>query len=91
MIQTVTTTIPTYWVGISSHTALIINKIRLINSSFLCHGVPHYVHIQQSGPYEPNSNLLSWRESLAEVVEIGVDDEGPLNMHFLDHEFMMSR
>ncbi|KAL5225029.1 hypothetical protein ABZP36_011668 [Zizania latifolia] len=28
------------------------------------------------GPYEHHSNLLSWRQSLAEVVEIGVDGEG---------------
>ncbi|KAL6642360.1 hypothetical protein ACP70R_020541 [Stipagrostis hirtigluma subsp. patula] len=28
------------------------------------------------GPYEHHSNLLSWRRSLAEVVEIGVDGEG---------------
>ncbi|KQJ91939.1 hypothetical protein BRADI_4g40700v3 [Brachypodium distachyon] len=28
------------------------------------------------GPYEHHSNLLSWRQSLAEVVEIGVDEDG---------------
>ncbi|KAG0520401.1 hypothetical protein BDA96_08G070900 [Sorghum bicolor] len=28
------------------------------------------------GPYEHHSNLLSWRRSLAEVVEIGVDEDG---------------
>ena len=28
------------------------------------------------GPYEHHSNLLSWRRSLAEVVEIGVDSDG---------------
>ncbi|CAN6330784.1 unnamed protein product [Urochloa humidicola] len=28
------------------------------------------------GPYEHHSNLLSWRQSLAEVVEIGVDGHG---------------
>ncbi|XP_006663876.3 probable cysteine desulfurase [Oryza brachyantha] len=32
------------------------------------------------GPYEHHSNLLSWRQSLAEVVEIGVDDEGLLDV-----------
>jgi selenocysteine lyase/cysteine desulfurase len=26
------------------------------------------------GPYEHHSNLLSWRRSLTEVVEIGVDE-----------------
>ncbi|VAH43069.1 unnamed protein product [Triticum turgidum subsp. durum] len=28
------------------------------------------------GPYEHHSNLLSWRQSLAEVVEVGVDADG---------------
>ncbi|XP_014757908.1 uncharacterized protein LOC100834540 [Brachypodium distachyon] len=28
------------------------------------------------GPYEHHSNLLSWRQSLAQVVEIGVDKDG---------------
>lgn len=28
------------------------------------------------GPYEHYSNILSWRESLAEVVEIGLDHNG---------------
>ncbi|KAL4183897.1 hypothetical protein AMTRI_Chr11g157390 [Amborella trichopoda] len=35
------------------------------------------------GPYEHHSNLLSWRQSLAEVVEIGVDDEGLIDMNML--------
>ncbi|KAK9291869.1 hypothetical protein L1049_019819 [Liquidambar formosana] len=35
------------------------------------------------GPYEHHSNLLSWRQSLAEVVEIGLDDEGLLDMEAL--------
>ncbi|KAL4330244.1 hypothetical protein HN51_036939 [Arachis hypogaea] len=35
------------------------------------------------GPYEHHSNLLSWRQSLAEVVEIGLDDEGLLDMDAL--------
>jgi selenocysteine lyase/cysteine desulfurase len=30
------------------------------------------------GPYEHHSNLLSWRRSLAEVVEIGVDTDSGL-------------
>lgn len=38
------------------------------------------------GPYEHHSNLLSWRESLAEAVEIGVDEEGLLDMEALRHE-----
>jgi selenocysteine lyase/cysteine desulfurase len=32
------------------------------------------------GSYEHHSNLLSWRRSLAEVVEIGVDADGPVDV-----------
>ncbi|KAK8449945.1 hypothetical protein SEVIR_7G289102v4 [Setaria viridis] len=32
------------------------------------------------GPYEHHSNLLSWRRSLAEVVEIGVDADGLVDL-----------
>ncbi|KAK9056593.1 hypothetical protein SSX86_023955 [Deinandra increscens subsp. villosa] len=32
------------------------------------------------GPYEHHSNLLSWRQSLAEVIEIGLDNEGMIDM-----------
>nr|KYP67848.1 putative cysteine desulfurase [Cajanus cajan] len=35
------------------------------------------------GPHEHHSNLLSWRQSLAEVVEIGLDDKGLLDMNAL--------
>ncbi|GAU42755.1 hypothetical protein TSUD_77920 [Trifolium subterraneum] len=35
------------------------------------------------GPHEHHSNLLSWRQSLAEVVEIGLDDKGLLDMEAL--------
>jgi len=35
------------------------------------------------GPYEHHSNLLSWRQSLAEVVEIGLDDQGLLDIEAL--------
>ncbi|KAL9265398.1 putative cysteine desulfurase [Drosera capensis] len=38
------------------------------------------------GPYEHHSNLLSWRESLAEVVEIGVDEYGLVDMEALGGE-----
>ncbi|XXG59896.1 hypothetical protein AAC387_Pa04g1900 [Persea americana] len=38
------------------------------------------------GPYEHHSNLLSWRQSLAEVVEIGVDKEGLVDMDMLRQE-----
>lgn len=32
------------------------------------------------GPYEHHSNVLSWRQSLAKVIEIGLDDEGLIDM-----------
>ena len=35
------------------------------------------------GPYEHHSNLLSWRQSLTEVIEIGLDDNGLLDMEAL--------
>ncbi|KAI4317913.1 hypothetical protein L6164_025741 [Bauhinia variegata] len=35
------------------------------------------------GPHEHHSNLLSWRQSLADVVEIGADDDGLLDMEAL--------
>ncbi|XP_027074382.1 uncharacterized protein [Coffea arabica] len=35
------------------------------------------------GPYEHHSNILSWRQSLAEVVEIGFDDNGLIDMEAL--------
>jgi len=36
------------------------------------------------GPYEHHSNLLPWLESVAEVVEIGLDAEGHINVGELD-------
>ncbi|KAK1268807.1 hypothetical protein QJS04_geneDACA013862 [Acorus gramineus] len=38
------------------------------------------------GPYEHHSNLLSWRQSLAEVVEIGANDEGLIDVDALRAE-----
>ncbi|KAA8550099.1 hypothetical protein F0562_001783 [Nyssa sinensis] len=38
------------------------------------------------GPYEHHSNLLSWRQSLAEVVEIGLDENGLIDIEALRHE-----
>lgn len=35
------------------------------------------------GPYEHHSNLLSWRQSLAEVIEIGLDDNGLIDIEDL--------
>ncbi|KAJ7542114.1 hypothetical protein O6H91_10G090400 [Diphasiastrum complanatum] len=44
------------------------------------------------GPYEHHSNLLSWQQSLAEVIEIPSNDEGLINMEKLkeyleDHQY----
>jgi selenocysteine lyase/cysteine desulfurase len=38
------------------------------------------------GPHEHHSNLLSWRQSLAEVVEIGLDHKGLLDMEGLKRQ-----
>lgn len=38
------------------------------------------------GPYEHHSNLLSWRQSLADVVEIGLDEDGLIDMEALRHK-----
>ncbi|KAM7274777.1 hypothetical protein ACFE04_016643 [Oxalis oulophora] len=35
------------------------------------------------GPYEHHSNVLSWRQSLAEVIEIGVDENGLVDLDSL--------
>ncbi|KAG9137583.1 hypothetical protein Leryth_019768 [Lithospermum erythrorhizon] len=45
------------------------------------------------GPFEHHSNILSWRESLAEVVEIGLNEDGLLDMEALEKklEFYRSR
>ncbi|GJN13596.1 hypothetical protein PR202_gb00317 [Eleusine coracana subsp. coracana] len=37
------------------------------------------------GPYEHHSNILSWRQSLADVVEIGVDADGLIDIAALRH------
>lgn len=41
------------------------------------------------GPFEHHSNLLSWRESLAEVVEIGLDEEGLFDLADLERKLAM--
>ncbi|KAJ0976858.1 hypothetical protein J5N97_012332 [Dioscorea zingiberensis] len=38
------------------------------------------------GPYEHHSNILSWRQSLAEVVEIGLNDDGLIDIEALERE-----
>nr|DAD39935.1 TPA_asm: hypothetical protein HUJ06_014258 [Nelumbo nucifera] len=38
------------------------------------------------GPFEHHSNVLSWRQSLAEVIEIGINEEGLLDTEALKHQ-----
>jgi selenocysteine lyase/cysteine desulfurase len=41
-----------------------------------------------TGPYEHHSNLLSWRNSTAEVVEIGLDKNGLIDLEELRCQLM---
>ncbi|CAI0556375.1 unnamed protein product, partial [Linum tenue] len=43
------------------------------------------------GPYEHHSNLLSWRQSLAEVVEIGLDENGLIDIKALQRELQSGK
>ncbi len=43
------------------------------------------------GPYEHHSNILMWRESLVEVVEIGLDQNGYLDLADLEKKVSDSR
>ncbi|KDP42628.1 hypothetical protein JCGZ_24402 [Jatropha curcas] len=43
------------------------------------------------GPYEHHSNFLSWRQSLAEVIEIGADDDGLIDMEALEERLSVYR
>jgi selenocysteine lyase/cysteine desulfurase len=38
------------------------------------------------GPYEHHSNELPWRESIADVVTIGEDEDGRVDIEHLEHE-----
>jgi selenocysteine lyase/cysteine desulfurase len=38
------------------------------------------------GPFEHHSNELPWRESIADVVTIGEDDDGHIDLDHLEHE-----
>ncbi|MDI3288428.1 aminotransferase class V-fold PLP-dependent enzyme [Polyangium sp. 15x6] len=40
------------------------------------------------GPYQPHSNVLRWRESIADVVTIDVDAEGRIDLHALEAELV---
>jgi selenocysteine lyase/cysteine desulfurase len=43
------------------------------------------------GPYEHHSNELPWRESIADVVTIGEDAEGRVDLEHLEHELRRHR
>ncbi|KAL8143481.1 hypothetical protein V2J09_016513 [Rumex salicifolius] len=43
------------------------------------------------GPYEHHSNLLSWRRSLAEVVEIGLNADGEVDVEALEAQLRRYR
>ncbi|KAI3825032.1 hypothetical protein L1987_06507 [Smallanthus sonchifolius] len=54
-----------------------ILKEKILNSS--CLGIEER-WVVFVGPYEHHSNLLSWRQSLAQVIEIGLDEQGMIDM-----------
>lgn len=43
------------------------------------------------GPYEHHSNLLTWRQSLAHVIEVPLSQDGLLDMAFLERELQNKR
>ncbi|GAQ81234.1 Aminotransferase class-V domain containing protein [Klebsormidium nitens] len=43
------------------------------------------------GPYEHHSNLLTWRQSLADVVEVPLSEDGLLDMAYLEKELENER
>ena len=50
--------------------------------------LPHERWVVFLGPYEHHSNLLSWRQSLGEVVEIGLNDHGKLDLVALEEALL---
>ncbi|XP_042441320.1 probable cysteine desulfurase [Zingiber officinale] len=56
----------------------------LLRASVLLHLPPVDRWLVFVGPHEHHSNLLSWRESLAEVVHIGLDNAGAVDMAALE-------
>ncbi|RWW25596.1 hypothetical protein GW17_00010047 [Ensete ventricosum] len=56
----------------------------ILRSAVLSHLPPSERWVIFVGPHEHHSNLLSWRESLAEVVEIGLDASGATDLAALD-------
>lgn len=43
------------------------------------------------GPYEHHSNILTWQQSLAEVVEVPLDESGGVDLDFLEGELKSER
>lgn len=43
------------------------------------------------GPYEHHSNLLTWRQSLADVIEVPLTADGMLDMTYLETELQSER
>ncbi|CAL9084770.1 unnamed protein product [Musa textilis] len=56
----------------------------ILRSAVLSHLPPSERWVVFVGPHEHHSNLLSWRESLAEVVEIGLDASGAADLAALE-------
>ncbi|KAJ6842843.1 uncharacterized protein M6B38_298860 [Iris pallida] len=55
-----------------------------LRSAVLEHLPPSDRWVVFVGPYEHHSNLLSWRQSLAQVVEIGLDEFGLVDLDALE-------
>jgi len=72
----------------SGATAAITKVIGLLGLRFPEHVDPSVPDQERPvvfvGPYEHHSNLLSWRETVAEVIEIGEDDRGHISLRQLE-------
>ena len=55
-----------------------------LRDRLLQHLTPEERPVVFVGPYEHHSNEVTWRESLAEVVEIPLDEEGGVNLAVLE-------
>lgn len=56
----------------------------ILRSTFLSYLPESERWVVYVGPFEHHSNLLSWRQSLAEVVEITLDDSGQIDIEALE-------
>ncbi|KAH7291270.1 hypothetical protein KP509_29G009200 [Ceratopteris richardii] len=79
--------------GIAVSPVLRADTLDMIRSSAFSHEVDvNERWLVFVGPYEHHSNLLSWRQSLAEVREIPASDvEGRINMERLEEELRSAR